>query len=107
MGVDPNAAAPARYIPMVNPEVEAGPTTTKTRNEDSGRRIYITKKMVSEFGATSGCKGCLVIGQPHGEVPSQDHHMYGERSCTRETSRSQLDPKSGIRQSRAGGCCNK
>ena len=46
-----------RYILMVNPEVEAGPTLTKTRNEE----------MMSEFGATMGCKGCLVIGQPHTE----------------------------------------
>ena len=53
--IDLNPAAPDRYIPMVNPEVEAG--STKTRNEDSGRRVYITKKMVSEFGATLGCKG--------------------------------------------------
>ena len=51
---------------MVNPEV-AGPTMTKIRNEENGRRIYITKKMVSGFGATLGCKGCLVIGQPHTE----------------------------------------
>ena len=29
--VDPNSAALARYIPMVNPEVEAGPTVTKTQ----------------------------------------------------------------------------
>ena len=65
--VDPNPAAPARYIPMVNPEVEAGPTVTKTRNEENVRRIHITKTMVSEFGATLGCKGCLVIGQPHTE----------------------------------------
>ena len=65
--VEPNPAAPARTLPMVNLEVEAGPTTTKSRNEDDGRRIYITKKMVSEFGATSGCKGCLEIGQPHTE----------------------------------------
>ena len=65
--VDPNPAAPARHIPMVNPEVEAGPTVTKTRNEENVRRIYITKKMVSEFGATVGCKGCLVVGQPHTE----------------------------------------
>ena len=65
--VDPNPAAPARYIPMVNPEVEAESTVTRTRNEENGRRIYITKKMVSEFGATLGCKGCLVIGQPHTE----------------------------------------
>ena len=49
---------------MVNPEVPAEPTATRTRNEDNGRRIYITKKMVSEFGATLGCRGCLVIGQP-------------------------------------------
>ena len=52
---------------MVNPEVEAGPTVTKTRTEENGRRIYITEKMVSELGATLGCKGCLVIGQPHSE----------------------------------------
>ena len=65
--VDPDPAAPTRYIPMVNPEVKAEPTTTKSRNEEYGRRIYITKKMVSEFGATLGCKGCLMIGQPHTE----------------------------------------
>ena len=40
--VDPNPAAPARYIPMASPEVEAGPT--KSRNEEHGRRIYITKR---------------------------------------------------------------
>ena len=40
---------------------EAGPTVMKTRNEENGRRIYITMKMVSEFGATLGCKGCLVV----------------------------------------------
>ena len=54
---------PTRYIPMVNPEVEAGPTVTKTRNEENVRHIYITKKMVSELGTN----GCLVIGQPHTE----------------------------------------
>ena len=52
---------------MVKPEAEAGPTATKTRNEENVRRIQITKKMVSEFGATLGCKGCLMIGQPHTE----------------------------------------
>ena len=62
--IDPNPTAPARYIPMVNPEVEAGPTVTK---EENGRRLCIAKKMVSEFGATLGSKGCLVIGQPHTE----------------------------------------
>ena len=51
---------------MVNPEVEAGPTT-KSRNEENWRRIYITKKMVPEFGATWGCKGCQEIAQPHTE----------------------------------------
>ena len=65
--VDPDPAAPARYIPMVNPEVEAGPTVTKSRHEDNVRRFYITKKTVSEFGATLGCKGCSVIGQPQTE----------------------------------------
>ena len=53
--VDPDPAAPARYLPMVNPEVPAEPTATRTRNEENGRLIYITKKMVSEFGATLGC----------------------------------------------------
>ena len=86
--VDPTPAAPARYIPMVNPEVQAGPAVTNTRNEDNVRRIYITKKMVSEFGATLGCKACFGDRPPtHGGVPSQDHHPNGKRSCTRETSR--------------------
>ena len=65
--VDPNPAASARYLPIVNPEIPAEPTATRTRNEENGRRIYITKKMVSEFGATLGCRGCLVIRQPHTE----------------------------------------
>ena len=65
--VDPNPATQARYLPMVNLEVPAEPTATRTRNEENGRRIYITKKMVFEFGATLGCKGCLVIGQLHTE----------------------------------------
>ena len=64
---DPDPAVPARYVPMVNPEVDARPAVTKTRNDENGRRISITKKMVSEFGATLGCNGCLVIGQPHTE----------------------------------------
>ena len=50
--VQPSPAAPTKTPPMVNTEVEAGPTTTKSSNEDNGRRIYITKRMVSEFGAT-------------------------------------------------------
>ena len=77
--VDPNTATTPRYIPMVNPEVEAGPTVTKTRNEENGRRTCITKKMVCEFGATLGCKGCLVIGQPHTEkCRARGHHTDGE-----------------------------
>ena len=64
---DHNPAAPDRYLPMVNPEIPAEPTATRTRNEENGRRICITKKMVSEFGATLGCRGCLVIGQPYTE----------------------------------------
>ena len=67
VGVDPNPAAPSRYILMGIGEVEAGPTVTKARNEENGRRIYITKKMVSEFGAALRCKDCLVIGHPHTE----------------------------------------
>ena len=65
--VDPDPAAPARYLPVVNPEVPAEPTVTRIRIKENGRRIYITKKMVSEFGATLGCRGCLVIGQRHTE----------------------------------------
>ena len=56
-----------KKIPMMNPEVKAEPTTTEPRNEEHGRRIYITGKMVSEFGATLDCKGCSMIGQPHTE----------------------------------------
>ena len=52
---------------MVNLEVKAEPTATKPRNEEYDRRIYITKNMESEFGATFGCKGSLLIGQPHTE----------------------------------------
>ena len=49
--VDPNPAPPARYLPTVNPEIHAEPTAKRTRNKENGRRIYITKKMVSEFAA--------------------------------------------------------
>ena len=44
--VEPNLAAPGRTQPTVNPEVEAGPTATKSRNEWDGRRVCISKKMV-------------------------------------------------------------
>ena len=56
--VDPNPAAPARDIPMVNPEVEAGPTTMKTRNKEN---------------VTSRRRWCLSSG-----VLGQDHYVYGE-----------------------------
>ena len=52
---------------MVNPEIPAEPIATKTRNEENGRRIHITKKMVSEFGATLDWRRCLVIGRLHTE----------------------------------------
>ena len=47
---------------------------------ENGRRIHITKRMVSEFGATLGCKGCLELGQPHGgnfkrESPPDPAHV--------------------------------
>ena len=105
---DPNPAAPVRDIPMVNPEVEAGPTVSKTRNEVNVRRIYITKEMVSEFGATLGCKGCLVIGQPHteecrGRITTRMEHdsAHGKRPEDNLTRRSEF-AKSG-----AGGCRTK
>ena len=72
--VDPNPAARARYIPVVNSEVEGGPTVTKTRNEEKVRRTYFTKKRVSAFGATLCCKGFLGDRTTaHGGVPGQDH----------------------------------
>ena len=65
--VDSISVASIRYITTRNPEVEAGPTETKIRNEENDGRIYITKKMVSEFGVTMDCKDCLLIGQSHTE----------------------------------------
>ena len=51
--VDPNTAAPARYIPTVNPETEAGPIVTKNPEmERMGGRVFFAKKVVSEFRAT-------------------------------------------------------
>ena len=60
--IDHNLGAPSEHIPMVKPEVVAEPTVVTTRNEEHG-----AKNMVSEFGATLGCKGCLLVGQPHTE----------------------------------------
>ena len=71
---DPDPATPARYLPMVNPEVPAEPTATGTTNEENGRRIYMTKKMVSEFGATLGCRELLGDRTTsHGGMSSQDY----------------------------------
>ena len=69
--VDPNPVAPARHLPVVNLEIPAEPNATRTRNEENGRRICITKKMASEFGATLGCRCCISQrnvepGLPHG-----------------------------------------
>ena len=64
--VNPDPAAPARYLPMVKTEVQAEPKATRTRNDENGRSIYITKK-ASESGATLGCRGYMVIGQLHTE----------------------------------------
>ena len=53
--VNPNPAAPARYFPMLNPEVEAGPIPRKSRNEENGRHIYLHHEEF-EFGATLDSK---------------------------------------------------
>ena len=99
--VDPDPAAPARYLPKVNPEVLAKPTAMRTRNEENGRRIYISKKMVSEFGASLGCKGCLV-GQPHTE---ESRARITERSCDAKRLEDNQAQAKGIRQSGNHGCC--
>ena len=39
----------------------------RTDGDENQERRERTKNMVSEFGATLGCRGCLVIGQPHAE----------------------------------------
>ena len=70
--VDHNLGAPSGYIPMVNPAVVAAPTLNKARNEEFGRRIYIAKKRVSEFGATLGCTSCL-LATALGGVLGEDH----------------------------------
>ena len=71
----------------------------RTRDEESGRRIYINKKMVSEFGATLGCKCCFGDRTTaFGGVPGQDHYVCGERHCARESARWQFDQAQRIRQ---------
>ena len=103
--VDHSTAAPARYIPTLNPKVEAGPTTTKSRNEENGRHIRITEKMVSEFGVTTGLQGVPDDRTTtHKGVPSEDHHPNGKRSCRREANRRKPTKRVEFRQSRAGGC---
>ena len=103
MEVDPDPAAPARHIPMVNPEVKAEPTVTNPRNEEYGRRIYITKKMVSEFGATLGFKGCIMIGQPHTEECRARMTARMDSDLAREAARRQ--PKQAKRIRKSGDDC--
>ena len=79
--VDHNLGAPSEHVPMVKIEVVAEPTVVRTGNDEHSRRMYIMKKMVSEFGATLGCKGCLLLGQPH-----------TEESRARITARMESDP---------------
>ena len=54
-------------IQMKEPTVRAAPTMPREPLGQIGKRVYITKKMVDEFGATLGCRGCLEIGVPHTE----------------------------------------
>ena len=97
--VDPNPAAPARYIPMVNPEVVAGPTVTKKRRECQTHLHH------EEDGvwvrSDLGLQGLL--GDRTNAVRGQDHYVYRERPCTREPSRRQFDQAKPIRPSGAGG----
>jgi hypothetical protein len=54
-------------IQMKEPLVRAVPTVPREPLGQIGKRVYITKRMVDEFGATLGCRGCLEIGVPHTE----------------------------------------
>ena len=99
--VDPNPVAPARYLPMVNPEIPAEPTARPARNEENGRRIHITKKMVSEFGATLVC---LVIGQPQTEE-CRARITARIETCAREAARRQSEQEKRICSSGNDGCC--
>ena len=104
--VDPDPAAPARFLAMLILEIPAEPTATRTGNQQNGRRIHITMKMVSEFGATLGCRGCLMIGQPHTEeCRAWDYRTDGERFSAREAARRQSDQEKRIRQSGNDDCC--
>ena len=92
--VEPQPCGTSQNTSNGEPRVEAGSTTTKSRNEDNGRRICITKKMVSEFGATSGCKGYLEIGQPHTEECRAKITAKMERDpAQREATRKKHDQK--------------
>ena len=52
-------------IPMKMPEVAPAPVATE---DQQGRRLYITKKMVKQFGASAGCPGCTTVGALHTEA---------------------------------------
>ena len=88
--VDDNSAEPA--IPMVNPEVEAGPTRAQSMYEESNIGL---ERVLGGWTTT------------HRGVPSQDHHSDGNRLCTREATRGKPDKASGVRQTRASGCCTE
>ena len=52
-------------IPIRMPEVAPAPVSTE---EPQARRLYITKKMVKQFGASLGCPGCTTVGAIHTEA---------------------------------------
>ena len=52
-------------IPMQEPAVAPAPPTTA---EPIGRRIYITKRMVTLYGTSDGCPGCRIAGATHTET---------------------------------------
>ena len=52
---------------MKEPLVRAVPTVPREPLGQIGKRVYITKDMVDEFGAALGCRGCLASGVPHTE----------------------------------------
>ena len=60
---------------------------TKTRNEENDGCIYITKKMVSEFGATLGCKSCLERTDGLGGVSGRITHAWRTILHTRNVSK--------------------
>ena len=52
--VDHSPAAPARYIPTLNPKPEAGPTTTKSRNDTAHLLAQVLSPFIVIHGHTHG-----------------------------------------------------